>query len=242
MRPTRRTFPVASALLMALLGAGCLRSGAPPPEPPPPAAALATRPEPPEPPESIETEPPEAPEPPPPVPLRELAHRRGLTFPLREARIVVRKAEHRLDLLVSGEVLKSYRVALGCEKSGVSKATAGPKRRQGDRLTPEGVYRICERHAEGPYHLWLGLSYPNAEDARRGLADGLISAAQCKAIVQADEQRRKPSGETKLGGQIGIHGGGSRSDWTAGCVALENADVKEIWDSVPNGAEVRILP
>jgi murein L,D-transpeptidase YafK len=88
----------------------------------------------------------------------------------------------------------------------------------------------------------LGISYPNAEDAERGLRDGLVSRAQHDAIVKAIKGKAPPPQHTALGGDIYIHGNGASSDWTWGCVALENEDIRELFDAVPVGTPVTIKP
>ena len=92
------------------------------------------------------------------------------------------------------------------------------------------------------FYLSLGISYPNAEDAERGLRDGLISRAQHDAIVKAIKRKAMPLQNTALGGEIYIHGNGAGSDWTWGCVALENEDIKELFSAVPIGTAVTIKP
>jgi murein L,D-transpeptidase YafK len=86
------------------------------------------------------------------------------------------------------------------------------------------------------------VSYPNVEDADRGLRDGLITKAQHDAIVDAQRRKVAPPQYTRLGGLIYIHGNGSSSDWTWGCVALENEHMKELFDSVSVGTPVTIKP
>ncbi|HYY99567.1 MAG TPA: L,D-transpeptidase [Pyrinomonadaceae bacterium] len=162
-------------------------------------------------------------------------NRRPLKLPLAEPRIVVEKAARRLTLYSGGERVRVFRVALGFEP-------AGDKARQGDGRTPEGDFYVCMKNDKSKFYLSLGLSYPNAEDAERGLRDGLITRAQHKRIVNAVERGAKPPWDTALGGEIFIHGGGTASDWTWGCVALENEEVKELFDSVPAGTPVRVEP
>ncbi|MFN2577459.1 MAG: L,D-transpeptidase family protein [Pyrinomonadaceae bacterium] len=86
----------------------------------------------------------------------------------------------------------------------------------------------------------LGLSYPNAAHAKRGLRDGLINRAQYDSIMRALKTQTAPPQDTPLGGDIYIHGNGAGSDWTWGCVALENADVRELFYAVPVRTRVRI--
>jgi hypothetical protein len=70
----------------------------------------------------------------------------------------------------------------------------------------------------------------------------LITKAQYNTIIQALDDRRAPPQNTKLGGDIYIHGNGAGSDWTWGCVALENDDVRELFNAVAVGTPVTIKP
>ena len=132
------------------------------------------------------------------------------------------------------DLIKAFRVALGSQPS-------GPKLREGDGATPEGHYFITHRNHASRYYLSLGLSYPNVHDATRGLGTGLISQWEFEAIVSALEKYQKPLQKTALGGDIFIHGGGVSGDWTQGCIALENSDMKELFDLLPLRTPVTIL-
>jgi murein L,D-transpeptidase YafK len=156
-----------------------------------------------------------------------------LTLPLVNPKIVVSKSKRQLLLYAGGAVVRTYRIALGANP-------VDDKVRQGDRATPEGDFYVCVKNARSNFYLSLGLSYPNAEDAARGLRDKLITRAQYGRIVRALQSKRRPPWDTALGGEIFIHGGGTDGDWTHGCVALANADIKELFDAVPMGTSVRI--
>ncbi|HEX8162868.1 MAG TPA: L,D-transpeptidase [Pyrinomonadaceae bacterium] len=161
------------------------------------------------------------------------AEREPLKLPLASPRVVVSKGKRRLDLYSGGRVVRTYRVALG-------KNASEDKERQGDCRTPEGEFYVCVKNAASKFYLSLGLSYPNREDAERGLRDRLITRGQYERIVAAIGKGLRPPWDTALGGEIFIHGGGSGSDWTWGCVALDDADVKELFDAVPKGTQVVI--
>ena len=156
-----------------------------------------------------------------------------LPLPLVAPRIVVSKSKRRLALYSDGRVVREYRVGLG-------KNPADDKERQGDYRTPEGEFYVCVKNAASKFYLSLGLSYPNREDAARGLRDHLITRAEHDRIVRAVERGSRPPWDTALGGEIFIHGGGSASDLTWGCVALDDADVRELFDAVPKGTKVVI--
>lgn len=153
---------------------------------------------------------------------------------IREPRMVVEKAARRLTLYDAGKAVKTYRVALGRGRA--------DKVREGDGCTPEGQFYVCVKNPRSRFTLSLGLSYPNIEDAGRGLRDRLIDRAQHDAIVGAIRRKRQPPWYTPLGGEIMIHGGGSGRDWTAGCVALDDEVIKELYRVVPLGTPVEVRP
>jgi murein L,D-transpeptidase YafK len=156
-----------------------------------------------------------------------------LKLPLVNPKVVVSKSKRELRLYAGGEVVRTYRIVLGANP-------VDDKVRQGDRATPEGDFYVCVKNARSNFYLSLGLNYPNAEDAERGLRDKLITRAQHDAIIRALQNKRRPPWDTALGGEIFIHGGGTEDDWTWGCVALANADIKELFDALPMGTSVRI--
>ncbi len=158
-----------------------------------------------------------------------------LTLPLINPQVVVLKSKRQLILYSANQIVRTYRIGLGFNPT-------DDKIREGDGATPEGVFYIFTKNDESKFYLSLGISYPNLEDAERGLHDGLITQEQYEQIREATRQRRKPPQDTLLGGQIYIHGHGAQRDWTWGCVALEDRDVKELFDAVPQGTRVIIKP
>ena len=185
---------------------------------------------------------------------------------LRGARLLVNKAQRRLELWVGRRMIKAYRIQLGWRAH-------GPKERQGDQRTPEGRYVVCAHRPSG-YHRGLWLDYPNAADARRGLESGLIGPSAYKSLMDAAAAGRCPPADTALGGAILLHGqlpeltaamarkhradpsslraGGQPGDadpaamteyqdWTDGCVALFNPDIRELDEFIADGAEVIVV-
>ena len=158
-----------------------------------------------------------------------------LVLPVKDPRIVVYKKERKLEFYSDQTLLRTYRIGLGF-------SPVADKMREGDGATPEGDFYIFVKNNKSAYYLSLGVSYPNAEDADRGLRDGLITKAQHAKILEAIRKKAAPPQYTNLGGLIYIHGHGARSDWTWGCVALENEDIKELYDAVSVGTPVTIKP
>jgi murein L,D-transpeptidase YafK len=137
-------------------------------------------------------------------------------------KVLIQKSARQLTLLSHGQPFRSYHISLGSHPKGA-------KERQGDGRTPEGIYIVDSRNASSKYHLALHVSYPNAADRAR-----------------ARRMRASP------GGEIMIHGTPNRwrgvrfvfahTDWTAGCIAVSDHDIEEIWKLVPNGTAVEIRP
>jgi len=137
-------------------------------------------------------------------------------------RIVIEKKARLLQLISKGDVIKTYKIALGGNP-------VGPKEREGDNKTPEGIYCISARNKDSHYHRSLQISYPNERDKKRARELGVSP-----------------------GGNIMIHGikkgfswvGSAQAevDWTKGCVAVTDEEIEEIDKLVPYGTIVEIRP
>jgi len=137
-------------------------------------------------------------------------------------RIVVEKSARRLSIFADGKKLKSYRVALG-------RNPIGAKEQEGDMKTPEGFYWIDWRNPESDYHLSLHVSYPSDEDNARAAERGV-----------------------NVGFDIMIHGITNGSgwigafhrwhDWTAGCIAMTDEEIEELYRVTPDWTPIEIWP
>ena len=110
--------------------------------------------------------------------------------------------------------------------------------------TPEGQFFVANKNTHSQFYKAFVLNYPNAEDAERGLEDGLITQAQYDAIVQAEQSVTMPLMNTELGGYIEIHGNGTgnRNNWTQGCIAIADAEMDRLWNLIVVGTPVLIDP
>lgn len=154
---------------------------------------------------------------------------------ISETRIVVRKRARTLELFDGDKKVKKCKMALGFSPS-TKKAV------DGDGCTPEGDFYVFTKNEKSEFFLSLGLSYPNVQDAKRGLSGRLIDRQEYNEIVSAIGKKVMPPQDTRLGGEIYIHGGGTEEDWTDGCVAVDNEDMKDIFELATVGMRVSILP
>jgi murein L,D-transpeptidase YafK len=142
--------------------------------------------------------------------------------PAKADLVIVHKAARKLQLMAAGRVIASYRIALG-------RAPDGPKRREGDGRTPEGVYTVDWRNANSNFHRSLHVSYPRAWDDQRAERWGV-----------------SPGGEIMLHGlPNGVSAeriGHPYVDWTNGCIALTNEEIDEVWARVDDGTTIIIYP
>ena len=127
-----------------------------------------------------------------------------------------------MQLVNHGKVVKTYKIALGGDP-------IGPKMRQGDHKTPEGIYVLDRRNPHSQFHKAIHISYPSDRDRAVARAKGF-----------------------SLGGDVFVHGlpngfgyvGAAHrlKDWTDGCIAVTNEEVDEIWKSVADGTPIEIRP
>jgi len=134
--------------------------------------------------------------------------------------IIVEKSARRLTLHQDGQIVRSYAMALGF-------APEGDKSRQGDGRTPEGIYRVNRLNDQSAYHLSLGLDYPQPDD-----------------VARAGAGRYDPGGDIMIHGQPNAFPDAAviKGDWTAGCIAVSNAVIREIFAATAIGTLVEVRP
>lgn len=140
--------------------------------------------------------------------------------------IVIDKSDYELKIYDALGWYGTYPVVFGNDKQ-------SDKMMEGDRLTPEGEYKIVSKRFHEKWSRFLLIDYPNKENIER--------FNQLKAMGKI------PAG-AKIGGGIGIHGTWPREDyaidrylnWTNGCISLKRKDVEEIYPWIPVGTSVTI--
>ena len=134
--------------------------------------------------------------------------------------ILIEKSARRLTASRAGQKVLQYDIALGFDP-------IGDKSREGDGKTPEGLFTVDRRNPNSSYHLSLGITYPQPEDIRRAAEAGI-----------------DPGGDIFIHGQPNALGNLLQlpGDWTAGCIAISNAEMEQLWRLVDLGTKVEIRP
>jgi murein L,D-transpeptidase YafK len=145
-------------------------------------------------------------------------------------RIVITKHAKTLVLYDGEEEVFTFPVVIG--------KNPADKQREGDLATPEGEFYICEKNPASKYHRFLGLSYPNVEDAERGLRAKMISKAEYEQIREAILAKKCPPWKTALGGEVGLHGPSPNVTWTLGCIAMSVEQIERLYELMEIGDEV----
>ena len=130
--------------------------------------------------------------------------------------IQVYKSRRIMYLIHDHTVLATYKISLG-------ENPTGAKHAEGDGKTPEGLYYINRRNPQSSFYLSLGISYPNEQDK-----------------ADADAAGEKPGGDIFIHGQAG--GTTENSDWTAGCVAVSNKDMEDVYAMIRTGTPIFLMP
>jgi murein L,D-transpeptidase YafK len=136
-------------------------------------------------------------------------------------RVMVDKSDRLVILVRNGQEIARHSVSLG------SGADDGPKRVEGDGRTPEGLYQIETRNPDSRFHLSLRISYPSAADSARAAATG-----------------KSPGSDIMIHGVPNGWGWASDlfkgRDWTNGCIAVTNDEMRSLWAQVPDGTLIEI--
>jgi murein L,D-transpeptidase YafK len=140
-------------------------------------------------------------------------------------RVWIGKSSHTLKLFSGTTEVKAYKVAIG-------PGGAGFKHQEGDKVTPVGHYHVTI-HQPSRFKIFLRLDYPQQADWERF---GTL------------KKEGKLDKNATIGGDIGIHGIGDPrwsgihklTDWTLGCIALDDDEITEVAGLVNDGTVVDI--
>lgn len=137
-------------------------------------------------------------------------------------RIVISKSARRLEAFRNGRVIRTFEISLG-------RAPVGDKQVEGDNRTPEGRYIVALHNERSAYFRALKINYPTPQQR-----------------VKAAEMGRDPGRDIMIHGMRNGLGWIGRlhllKDWTRGCIAITNDEMRWLFDSTVDGVQVDIQP
>ena len=137
-------------------------------------------------------------------------------------KILVLKSARQLQLISNGKPIRTYRISLG-------KQPKGPKTREGDKRTPEGLYWVDWRKKSEKFNLAMHISYPNISDAAQARREGVSPGSMIMIHGTPDTEENPENLFHTL-------------DWTDGCIAMKNYEMREVWTLTKDGTMVEIRP
>ncbi len=153
-----------------------------------------------------------------------------ITSPIDKSQtaILIEKSQYRLTIYYQNQPIKSYPVVFGANPT-------GDKLQEGDRKTPEGIFKVRDLYPHSTWSKFIWLDYPNHDSWSKHLQAKKLGKIPLSAAI---------------GSEIGIHGVPDNSDslidaqnnWTWGCISLKNKDVDEIYTFIKVGTIVKIVP
>lgn len=142
-------------------------------------------------------------------------------FPVAD-KVLIDKSDRVLQLIKGGEVIRTFKIALGL-------APVGDKQQEGDQKTPEGSYMLDTRNPNSDYFLSIHVSYPDANDRHEARAKGVPPGGAIMIHGQPNEPSRSEAYYRT-------------QDWTNGCIAVSNSDMIDIWLMTKPNTPIEIRP
>lgn len=176
------------------------------------------------------------------IPLEEALKAKGLTE-IKDPTIIIDRKNYILQLYSEDILIKNYRAVFGKNSANIKKSAE-------DHVTPSGKYFVCSIDTNSNYHKFFQINYPNQRDASEAYKNGYITKDELTKIVTSLNTSKKPCSNTRLGGNIGIHGIGEFDfifrnlpfafNWTNGSVAVNNKNIDELYHVISVGTKVEI--
>jgi murein L,D-transpeptidase YafK len=147
-------------------------------------------------------------------------------LPVGKVYLVIDKSDYELNVYDEKGWFATYPVVFGNN-------TLSDKKMEGDRNTPEGVFRITSKRVHDKWDRFMGIDYPTKESYEK---------------FKLRKQRGEIPASARIGGDIGIHGTWPNDDymidryknWTMGCISMKNGDVEDLYKYVTAGTRVTI--
>jgi murein L,D-transpeptidase YafK len=140
--------------------------------------------------------------------------------------IIIDKSDYELRVYDDEGWYATYPVVFGSK-------SIDDKMMEGDRKTPEGVYKIAVKRPHEKWDKIMLIDYPTRADVEK------FNQRKAQGLIPKN---------AKIGGGIGIHGTWPRDEmavdyfqnWTNGCISLKNEEIEELYSMIPIGTIVTI--
>lgn len=142
--------------------------------------------------------------------------------PYKVDEVRVYKAKRKIEIWYQGKIVKTYFPHLG--RGGLK-----PKQKEGDLLVPEGKYFLDTKNPYSKFYKSLHISYPNEEDTRRALAADVNPGKDIMLHGYPNNPIARMIANRKV-------------DWTQGCIAVQDSEMEEIYNSIEVPTPITIFP
>jgi murein L,D-transpeptidase YafK len=147
-------------------------------------------------------------------------------LPVGTIYLVIDKSDYELNVYDDKGWFATYPVVFGNN-------SLDDKKMEGDRCTPEGVFRIISKKYHNKWDRFIALDYPTKESYEK---------------FKSRKMRGEIPASARIGGGVGIHGTWPHDDyiidryknWTMGCISMKNKDVEDLYSYLPVGTRVTI--
>ena len=137
-------------------------------------------------------------------------------------RVVVLKEKRKLIVMRADKVLRIFNIALG-------RYAKGHKFQEGDARTPEGSYILDKKLRDSQFYRAIRISYPNETDIARARASGVNPGGKIMIHGLPNQKSEEDVGHPYI-------------DWTQGCIAVTNREMRALWSIIEPGIPIEIHP
>ncbi len=140
--------------------------------------------------------------------------------------IIIDKSDYELKVYDDEGWYATYPVVFGSKD-------LSDKKKKGDKLTPDGSFKIVGKKVHEKWGNFLLLDYPTTESYRR------FNERKAKGILPSNAD---------IGGGIAIHATRKEEEWTVdnfynwtdGCISLKYTEMQDLYNYIPIGTQVTI--
>jgi murein L,D-transpeptidase YafK len=148
--------------------------------------------------------------------------------------IMVSKKNQKMFLIANNKVVRIFPVVFGL-------IPYGHKQFEGDYKTPEGLYYIEDKNPESKFHKSLHVSYPNINDDRFARSQDRLAGGDIMLHGLPDIKANETT--TEMAKRVALEQAQFFGiNWTKGCIAMENADIDEVYALILLQTLIEICP